>query len=110
MRLKRRAALANCFFKQALRHRRCHQSAHRKGSCAFAKDGDIVRVAAKLRDIRIHPMQRGDHIQQAVIPRRAIALPGQLARRKKAEYPQPVIDGDEHHAFQGQKIAVMARF
>ena len=55
-------------------------------------------------------MQRGDHIQQAVIPRRAIALPGQLARRKRAEYPQPVIDGDEHYAFQGQKIAVMARF
>ena len=46
---------------------------------------------------------------QAVVPCRAARLFGQVGRGQKSEDAEPVVDGDQHHALEGQKVAVVAR-
>ena len=63
------AALADRLLEQALRQRRCHQRADRERSRRLAEDRDVVGIAAEGRDVLLHPLQRGDLIQQAVVAR-----------------------------------------
>ena len=56
------------FWNSPSRRRRGHQRAHGEGAGAFAKDGDVVRIAAELGDVGLDPLERGDHIEQTVVP------------------------------------------
>ena len=40
-----------------------------KAAGGFARDGDIGRIAAEGRDIALHPLQRQDLVEQAVVSR-----------------------------------------
>ena len=54
-------------------------------------------------------MQRGDHIEQAVVPCCAVAFFGELIGDEKSEDAEAIVDGDEDHAFERKEVAVVAR-
>ena len=86
------AALADALVEQALGHGRSHQRAHREGAGALAEDRHVAGIAAEPADIALHPLQRGDHVHQAVIPCRSVSFLGKIRGGQKAEHAQAVID------------------
>ena len=100
---RRRADAATALYDHiphhALRKGRRHQVLHAGGSCTLSENGDVVGVAAKLRDVLAHPFQGCHLVVGAVVARRAV---GRLCRQlwvgKKTEDTQAVVDGNENHA------------
>jgi len=62
-------ALHDGFVEQAACTGRRHEIHDAQGPGGFAGDGDIGRIAAKGRDIALHPLQRLDLVEQAVVSR-----------------------------------------
>src|SRR4029079_16437793 len=66
----------------------------------LAKDRDAVRIAAKRGDVSLHPFERGNLIERAVIARGMIR--GFSRERGMREVPkgaEPIVDGHYHDAF-----------
>ena len=97
--------------KQALGQRRRHLRADGKGTGRLAENGDIVRVAAKGRDVAPHPLDGSQFIQQSVVAGCVVGiLRGQLLGGEETKNAQPVIHGDHQHAFAAEMFAVLTRF
>ena len=74
---------------------------------ALAKDGDIARVAAELRDVVTHPLQSQHQIAQI-----QVAVDGHIPRRQRrqvqtSQRTQPVVHRYVHAAAAGQRGTVV---
>ena len=95
---------------QPLCKRRGAQGAHARRACRFAREGDVVGVAAKGADIIAHPFERLDLVEHAVVARRAVCrFGGELLVRKVAEDAQPIAHIDGNHALFGESLAAVVR-
>ena len=104
------AAFGNGVAEQPLGQRRYTQGVHAGGARGFARDGNLLGVAAEGRDIVVHPLQRPDLIQQAVVTGGAVF--GFLRKLRVgivAEHVQAI--GAVHHdnAPPRQRFAVVFR-
>src|SRR5687767_2718629 len=61
--------LRDCTMEQTLGEGRGHQHADVERAGGFAEDGHVLRVATKPRDVLLHPSQRGDLIEDALVSR-----------------------------------------
>ncbi len=105
-----RPAFADRAMDQPLGKRRDHQRAHRKRPGRLAEDRDLARVAAKGRDVVVHPLQRGHLIEQAVVARRVAArFLRQLRVREKPEHAEAVVGRDHDDALAREPFAVLPR-
>ena len=66
-----RTALRDRACKQSLRQRRAHQAGHRDGTSRLPDDRHLTRISAECGDVLLHPAQRSDLIEQAVVAGRA---------------------------------------
>ena len=68
------------------------------GAGRLAEDGDVLGVAAEGGDVLLHPLERRDLIEEAVVAHESV---GRLSRQggvgQEAQRAQPVVDGDYHH-------------
>src|SRR5262249_14013058 len=105
------AALSDSSANQPAGKWRSHQGADGERPCRFARDRDFVGIAAKRRDIFLHPAQSRNLIHQSIIPRSVLArFLGQLRMREKSANAQPVIDADDDNAFLRKILAIVAGF
>jgi hypothetical protein len=90
--------------------RRGQERAHRERAGRFAKDRDILRIAAKGRDVLLDPAECGHLIELAVVARSISArLTRELRVRKEPEDAQPVIDRDNDDPLARERIAIVTR-
>ena len=61
------------------------------------------------RDVGFDPLQRGDHVHQAVVARRSVGFLGEVRGGQKPEHAEPVVDGDQDDALERQEVAIVAR-
>ena len=54
---------------QAARQRRQHQQSDILRAGRLPEDRDVVGIASEVRNVRLHPLQRGDLVHDAVIAR-----------------------------------------
>ncbi len=103
-------ALRDRLVKQPSRRRRGHQVHHAEPARRFTRDRYVRRIAAERGDIALHPAQRLDLIEQAIV---AGDLPGrlraQLGMREIAEDPETIIDRYDDHTALGELGAVVHR-
>src|SRR4029453_4638736 len=88
--------------------RRSHQVPHRKGTGRLSENGDLIRIAAKRRDVPTDPLQRRDLIEKTVVPRRVmLGFPGQLRMGQKSQRADPIVQADDDDAFRCELRAVV---
>ena len=75
---------------------------HRQATGRLAGDGDVVRIAAELADVALHPTQRRLLIHQPVVAGRAARPRRQRGMGEEPERTEAVVDGDDHGALGGQ--------
>src|SRR5687767_13826539 len=62
----------------------------------MTEDRDAIRISAKCGDVALHPAQRLDLVEQAVIARGSLRrFPGERGMSEKAERAEAVVD--RHH-------------
>ena len=106
------AALRDRAVEEARRERRRELRVHAQPAGRLAEDRHVVRVAAELRDVALHPAQRGLLVHQAVVAgahgRATPALSAGCAR--KPEPAEPVVDRDDDRALldEPRRVVVVA--
>ncbi len=90
----RGAALGDGALEQTLRQGRGLKDGDRCRAGRLAEDGDAVRIAAEGRDILLHPLQRRDLVEDALVAV-DLALGGQFGMREEAEDAQTIVQ--RHH-------------
>jgi len=63
-----------------------------------SEDRDPVRVAAELRDVIVHPLQRQLLVQRAKVAGALVGTRAHSAAAEEAEGAQTVVDADDHSA------------
>ena len=89
--------------------RRQAELLHAHGAGALAHQGHPVGVAAKGRDVVMHPLQGAQLVVQAVVAGVA-GLGRKLGQAGEAQRPQAVVDGHRHHPFGGPGRPVKVLF
>ena len=90
--LQRRAALDDGAMEQPLRRRHRQQRRDLPAAAGLTEDRHRARIAAELRDVVAHPVERCDDVEHAdVAGRRELRAAG-FAERREAEHVQAVID------------------
>jgi hypothetical protein len=85
--------------KQPGRHRAGQQIVHGVRAARLARDGDARGIAAKRRDILLHPAQRGNQVQQSVGAARVMGrFGGQFGMAEACEQAEPVVGGHDDEA------------
>ena len=103
-----RGALTDGAAEQAPGKRRGAERTDTGRAGRLAGDGHVIRVAAEGRDIRLHPLQRLDLVQKAVVAGGAVGRLGrQLVGREEAEDPEAVAHVDREHALAGKTLAAV---
>src|SRR5215831_5980276 len=85
------------------------EHAHRNAAGRFTENRDAARVSAECSDIAFDPLQPGDLVQQAVVPRMTSLFGGELWMREKAERSNAISDADDHDTFLREIRAVIER-
>src|SRR5262245_29854769 len=67
----------------------------------------LRRIAAELRDIRLHPFESGNLIQQPVVAGSVPAFATELRCCEEPERTHAIGDADEHHALLREVRAVI---
>src|SRR3546814_3185622 len=76
----------------------------------FARDRDIVGIAAECTDIGLDPFQRFDLVEQPVIARHMIGrFRAQPRMRQIAEHAEAIVDRHDDHALFGELRTVVHR-
>ena len=88
-----RRALDDRRAEQSLRSGRDEVVAHRHAARRFARDGDLVRVAAEVGDVVPDPAQRRLLVLQSVVA--DVAGRTERRMREEPERAEPVVDGDD---------------
>src|ERR1035438_8535017 len=71
---------------------------------------DTDGVAARCRDVGMHPFERGHLVEFSIVARRVVArFLGEVGMRQITEHAYAVIKGDGHHALFGQSFAIVNR-
>src|SRR5262249_47406808 len=87
---KHHAAFHHRFVKQPASERRRHQHRYRPRARRLAEYRYVRRIAAKISDVSLHPLERSDLVEHPVVARSA---PSRFARERrkgqKSERPQP---------------------
>ena len=96
---------------EAPRLGRDHQPVHQNAARRLAEHGDVGRIAAEGRDVRLDPLQRRDDVHHAVVPRRFFRGPLRRQRRviKEAQPAQPVVQRHHHDAAPRKVVALVER-
>ncbi len=95
----RRTALRDGPMEEASGKGRSHQVENVRGAARRARDGHATGVATEGGYVSLHPLERSDLIEKAVVARGAIRrFPGQGRMGEKAEQAEPVVEGDDHDA------------
>ncbi len=93
---------------QALGVRRRHQIENAEAASGFAGDGDVGGIAAEGRDVPLHPAQRLDLVEQAIVaghaPRR---FRTELRMGQIAQNAQAIVHRHHHDAFARELRAVI---
>ena len=80
------------------------------GACGFARDRDLVRIAAESGDVAPDPFKRGDKVEKAVSARAAMIQFGrEFWMGEETQRIEPMVDGDDDNAARGEVRAVIAR-
>ena len=104
------AALHDGATKVALGQRRGAKVEHRGCSRGLSEDGDVLRIPAKTLYIRLHPLQRFQLVEHAVVAGgMKRILRGELRMSEIAEDPKTVVYGHQHNALDGQALTVERR-
>ena len=104
---RERAALHDRPLEEPARAARDEVGEHRQAAGRLAGDRDVVRVAAELRDVALHPAQRRLLVHQAVVAGRAAGPRGERRVREEAERAEPVVDRDDDDAVRRELGAVV---
>jgi hypothetical protein len=106
----RRAALQDRAAEAPARFGRAEQraDAHRAGR--LAEDRDVLGIAAEVRDVLVHPVERGGLVAQHQVRVRVLAAGDEIAQRERAQRAQAVVQGhDDGVAARRQARAVVER-
>ncbi|MCY1175444.1 hypothetical protein D9M73_156830 [compost metagenome] len=104
------AALDNRPREEAARQRRFEQVHHAQPASRFARDRHPGRIPAESRDIGLHPLQRRNLVEQAVIARHMLRrFCAQAGMGQPAEHAQPIVDRHDDHPALGKTLAVIHR-
>ena len=99
--------VADCFVEQPARQRRGLEHTDRPRSSGLAEDRHVPWVAAECRDVVVHPLERGDVVEDAVVARRPVCrLGGQRRVGEEPERAQPVVGCDHDHALARHRGAI----
>src|SRR5205085_10771716 len=79
------------------------QGADRDRSGRLAEDRDVAGIAAKGLDVRVHPFECGDIVEDAEIGTN-------VRMSQEAEGAKPIVEGDHDHAAPRQRGAVIPIF
>ena len=76
----------------------------------MSEDGDVLRISAKILYIRLHPLQRLQLIEHAVVAGGVDRiLRSEIRMSEKAEDAKTVVDGYQHNALAGESLTVERR-
>ncbi len=107
-RLATATALDDRLLEQALRHRRGEVTAHGESTGGLAEDRHVVGIATECLGVVAHPLQRGNLIGEAVVPRSRVVL-GQHVASEEAKRAEAVVDADDHSALRCETVADVVR-
>src|SRR6185312_6201221 len=94
--------------KEPTRLRIDQQRVHRGATARLAEYGNVAWIAAKGRDIALHPFERGYLIHEGEVAlRQARACQGR--EREEAEVAEPVIEADQHDSSLRESAAIVHR-
>ena len=103
-------AFGDDLLKQTTRLRAHHQKGHANAARGLTHDRHVARIAAERSDVLLHPSERFDLIQKAVIAGDSVRrFRAQLRQREPAERTEPVIDGYKNHAVLCEVRALILR-
>src|SRR6185437_3627194 len=85
------------FVEQAVGERRGEEIENAEAAGGFARDRDVIRIAAEGRDVALHPAQGFDLVEEAVIAGDVVWRFGaQCGKREVAESTEAIVDGDDY--------------
>ncbi len=103
-------ALGDRAVEQAPRPGRGHEVEHRLTAGGLAEDRDATGVATESGDVVAHPFERGDLVEQAVVPRDPVGrFHREVGVGEEAHEAEPIVERDEHAAALGQDGRVVRR-
>ena len=105
--LRANAALGDGTMNQPATQGRRHHGASGVPSGTLTEDGNVARITAKVRDVSLHPLQRSDSVEQALIA--SASFHRQFRMGKKAQRPEPVVNGNQHDTHVCQFLTGIAR-
>ena len=88
------------------RHQRQNANAARR----LAEQGDVAWIAAERFDVGLHPFQRGDLVEDAVIRGGDVFGLGFFVKRwmaEKAQHAEAVVEGDSHYVALGERRSIV---
>ena len=91
-----RAGLPNAGGKETIGRLGEQQMADRGAAGRLAENGDAGGIAAKVADVRVHPLQRHHHVQHAHVTARLRRIQAHEAQR-----PDAIVDGHHDHIAPG---------
>src|SRR5439155_27061624 len=101
------AALADRAMKEAAAAGRCDVVTDIGRTRRLAEDRHILRIAAELGDVVLHPLERQALIEKTLVASWRLFVP-ERRMRKKPERPESVLDADEHDAtLRGKELTVI---
>ena len=107
-RRERSAAFADDPMEEAFGQWRYHKVVGGDGPRGLTEDGHVVRIAAESRDVFLYPLQRRDLVEQSVVARCVMfGLRAEFRQCKESEFPESVVDRDQHNAFFGKLGSVV---
>ena len=104
--IRGQAAFHNGLLEQSLILRRGELHHHAAAAGRLSADGDVFRVAAKGRDVALHPAGACLLVEVAEVCGRIRLLRGDIRVAQEAEGIQPVVDRHHHNAATRQPLAV----
>ena len=105
--LESRAALNHRAMKQVLRRRHCEQRRDFLAAAGLAEDRHVARIAAELRDIVAHPLQRRDQIEHPDVARLGKFVVAEAGEKRVAQRAEAMIDAHRHHVAAPHQIAAV---
>ena len=102
-RLEQRATHRARAAEQTLRRRHAEQAGDLAAATGLAEDRHVRRVAAELRDVVAHPLERGDDVEHADVARVG-ELVAEMRHVEEPEDAEPMVDTDDDHVVVARQV------
>ncbi len=89
---------------KSLRAGHAGECADFSAAAGLPEDGDVAGIAAEIRDVIAHPLERLDAIEHAHVARLRILRAAQIRQVQVAEYVEPVVHCHHYDVMLGRQV------